>query len=53
MATAEKPAGCWAVLDAEAAFGRRIVQIGFMRRFDAPYRAMKAAVEEGTIGDAR
>ena len=48
MATTE--ADCSAILDAEAAFGRRLVQIGFMRRFDAPYRAMKDAVQKGAIG---
>ncbi len=48
MATTE--ADCSAILDAEAAFGRRLVQIGFMRRFDTPYRAMKDAVQKGAIG---
>ena len=48
MATTE--ADCSAILDAEAAFGRRLVQIGFMRRFDAQYRAMKETVEKGAIG---
>ena len=32
LATTE--ADCSAILDAEAAFGRRLVQVGFMRRFD-------------------
>jgi myo-inositol 2-dehydrogenase/D-chiro-inositol 1-dehydrogenase len=41
---------CSAILDAEAALGRRIVQVGFMRRFDADYRALKAAIASGTIG---
>ena len=49
MATTE--ADCSAILDAEAAFGRRLVQIGFMRRFDAQYRAMsRKAVQKGAIG---
>jgi myo-inositol 2-dehydrogenase / D-chiro-inositol 1-dehydrogenase len=48
MATTE--ADCSAILDAEAAFGRRLVQIGFMRRFDTQYRAMKAAIQTGAIG---
>src|ERR1700728_3462486 len=51
----EKPlattqADCSAILDAEAAFGKRLVQIGFMRRFDAQYRAMKETVQTGAIG---
>ena len=48
MATTE--ADCSAILDAETAFGRRVVQIGFMRRFDAQYRAMKETVQSGAIG---
>jgi myo-inositol 2-dehydrogenase / D-chiro-inositol 1-dehydrogenase len=51
----EKPlattqADCLAILDAEAAFGRRLVQIGFMRRFDTQYRAMKETIRKGVIG---
>ena len=45
MATTE--VDCSAIIDAEAAFGRRLVQVGFMRRFDAQYRAMKAAIASG------
>ena len=41
---------CSAILDAEIALGRRLVQVGFMRRFDAQYRAMKEAVGAGAIG---
>ena len=42
MATTE--ADCLAILEAETAFGRRLVQVGFMRRFDAQYRAMKETI---------
>ena len=48
LATTE--ADCSAILDAEAGFGRRLVQVGFMRRFDAQYRAMKEAIQKGAIG---
>jgi myo-inositol 2-dehydrogenase / D-chiro-inositol 1-dehydrogenase len=48
MATSE--ADCSAILDTEAAFGRRLVQIGFMRRFDRQYRAMKETIQKGVIG---
>ncbi len=48
MATTE--ADCSAIVDAEAAFGRRLVQIGFMRRFDTQYRAMKETIQKGVIG---
>ena len=38
------------VIDAEVAFGRRLVQVGFMRRFDADYRRLKAVIDGGTLG---
>jgi myo-inositol 2-dehydrogenase / D-chiro-inositol 1-dehydrogenase len=48
LATTE--ADCSAIIDAETAHGRRLVQIGFMRRFDPQYRAMKETIESGAIG---
>jgi len=41
---------CLRIMDAEMAAGRRLVQVGFMRRYDAGYRAMKAALDDGGIG---
>ena len=41
---------CLRIMDAEMARGRRLVQVGFMRRYDAGYQALKAALNEGTIG---
>jgi myo-inositol 2-dehydrogenase / D-chiro-inositol 1-dehydrogenase len=41
---------CLRIMDAEMASGRRLVQVGFMRRYDAGYQAMKATVEDGSIG---
>jgi len=41
---------CLRIMDAEMAAGRRLVQVGFMRRYDAGYRAMKAILEDGSIG---
>ena len=41
---------CRRILDAEMAGGRRLVQVGFMRRYDVGYRAMKQAVDDGTLG---
>jgi myo-inositol 2-dehydrogenase / D-chiro-inositol 1-dehydrogenase len=38
------------VLEAETAAGRRFVQVGFMRRFDAGYLDVKQAMVDGTIG---
>ncbi|MCB1518475.1 MAG: Gfo/Idh/MocA family oxidoreductase [Hyphomicrobiaceae bacterium] len=48
MTTSEQAA--LKVIDAEVAFGRRLVQVGFMRRFDADYRRLKAVIDGGTLG---
>ncbi len=37
--------GAKRIVDAEAATGRRLVQVGFMRRYDAGYRMLKAVVD--------
>ena len=37
--------GARRIVEAETAFGRRLVQVGFMRRYDAGYVALKRAVE--------
>jgi myo-inositol 2-dehydrogenase/D-chiro-inositol 1-dehydrogenase len=42
--------GCLRIIDAELAAGRRMLQVGFMRRYDAGYLAMKAALDDGRIG---
>ncbi|WP_349618050.1 Gfo/Idh/MocA family protein [Azotobacter salinestris] len=42
--------GCKNIIDAEMAFGRRLVQVGFMRPYDQGYRALKAAIDGGRIG---
>jgi myo-inositol 2-dehydrogenase / D-chiro-inositol 1-dehydrogenase len=41
---------CLRIIDAELAVGRRLVQVGFMRRYDVGYRALKAALDDGSIG---
>lgn len=41
---------CERIVDAETAGGRRLVTVGFMRRYDAQYRAMKEVVTGGSIG---
>jgi myo-inositol 2-dehydrogenase / D-chiro-inositol 1-dehydrogenase len=43
---------CLAVIEAEVKLGKRLAQIGFMRRFDPAYIEMKAALESGLIGPA-
>jgi myo-inositol 2-dehydrogenase/D-chiro-inositol 1-dehydrogenase len=42
--------GCVAVMEAEMKAGRRLVQVGFMRRFDPGYRAMREAMLSGRLG---
>ena len=50
LATTEE--ACSRIIDAEVASGRRVVQVGFMRRYDAAYRALKRVVVDGTVGAA-
>src|SRR3984893_476254 len=52
----EKPlattaAGCLRIVEAELKHGKRLVQVGFMRRYDAGYRALREVVAGGKIGD--
>ena len=51
----EKPlattqAACERILAAEISHGRRLIQVGYMRRYDAAYRALKSVIDEGRIG---
>ncbi|MDP3894060.1 Gfo/Idh/MocA family protein [Nocardioides sp.] len=41
---------CLRIIEAEAAHGSRLVQVGFMRRYDAAYRALKQIIDSGDIG---
>ena len=41
---------CLRIIEAEVKTGRRLVQVGYMRRYDAGYRAMKAVIADGSIG---
>ena len=47
---ATTPEACLRILAAEAAVGRRLVQVGYMRRYDAAYRALREVVHSGDIG---
>ena len=52
----EKPlavdeAGAMEVLEAEVLLGRRVIQVGFMRRFDPGYVRLKAEFTAAGIGD--
>jgi myo-inositol 2-dehydrogenase/D-chiro-inositol 1-dehydrogenase len=42
--------GCRRIVDAEIAIGKRLVQVGFMRRFDPAYRAMRRSLKSGAVG---
>ncbi len=41
---------CLRIIAAETDLGHRVVQVGYMRRFDPAYRAMKAVIDSGDIG---
>ena len=47
---APSPDSCRRIVDAEVAHGRRRIQVGFMRRYDSGYLAMKAALDRRAIG---
>lgn len=53
----EKPlaptaAECVQIMEAEQKAGKRLVTVGFMRRFDASYREMKSILQSGELGEA-
>jgi myo-inositol 2-dehydrogenase / D-chiro-inositol 1-dehydrogenase len=53
----EKPltpdvAGCRRIVAAEVAGGRRLVTVGFMRRYDPAYRDLRAGLAGGDLGAA-
>ncbi len=41
---------CLEIVEAEMKQGKHLVQVGFMRRFDAGYVALKKAIDAGEIG---
>jgi myo-inositol 2-dehydrogenase / D-chiro-inositol 1-dehydrogenase len=48
LATTE--AACSRIIDAEVSAGRRLVMVGFMRRYDPGYQAMKQTLNDRDIG---
>ena len=48
---ARSPQSARRVLQVEAARGRRLVQVGFMRRFDPGYAELKAELDRGGAGE--
>ena len=49
---AATPAECARIVEREAALGRRLITVGFMRRFDPGYVEMKRRLNEGALGAA-
>ncbi|MBO3724841.1 Gfo/Idh/MocA family oxidoreductase [Actinomyces bowdenii] len=49
---ATTPEDCIAIMEAEQRAGKKLVTVGFMRRFDAGYQQMRAALEGGELGCA-
>ncbi|MGO2052416.1 gfo/Idh/MocA family oxidoreductase [Arthrobacter sp. MYb224] len=52
----EKPltpdaASSWEIVEAEARLGRKRIQVGFMRRFDAEYRQLRQLIEDESLGE--
>lgn len=47
---APTPRECLDIIAAEVAAGRRLVQVGYMRRFDPAYTEMKATLASGRLG---
>jgi myo-inositol 2-dehydrogenase/D-chiro-inositol 1-dehydrogenase len=41
---------CLRIVEAEVAHGGRLVQVGYMRRYDVAYRALKRVLDAGEIG---
>jgi len=41
---------CLRIIEAEVVHGSRLVQVGFMRRYDSAYRALKQVIDNGDVG---
>lgn len=41
---------CFEIVAREAALGKRLIDVGFMRRFDPAYRALKERLDSGALG---
>ena len=41
---------CLKIIDAEVKLGKRFIQVGYMRRYDAAYAALKKTLASGAIG---
>lgn len=47
---AQNAADCEQIIAAELAHGKRLVQVGFMRRYDRGYAEMKRIIDSGELG---
>ncbi|MCB6365073.1 Gfo/Idh/MocA family oxidoreductase [Intestinibacillus massiliensis] len=47
---AQTAADCEKIMEAEQKAGRRLLQVGFMRRYDRGYAAMKGIIASGELG---
>lgn len=47
---AQNAADCEKIIEAELAHGKRLVQVGFMRRYDRGYAEMKRIIDSGELG---
>ncbi|WP_078408928.1 Gfo/Idh/MocA family protein [Priestia abyssalis] len=43
--------GCMRIVEAEMKHGKRLVQVGFMRRYDSGYVQLKEAIDNNEIGE--
>lgn len=43
--------GCMSIVEAEMKHGKRLVQVGFMRRYDSGYIQLKKAIDSNFIGE--
>ncbi|MGH3169226.1 MAG: Gfo/Idh/MocA family protein [Trebonia sp.] len=47
----QDPESSWRILEAEEKAGRPLIQVGFMRRFDAEYRQLRSLIAADSAGD--
>jgi len=48
---ADTSEGCRRIMDAEIVGGKKLLMVGFMRRYDTGYRQMKELIAKGNIGE--
>ena len=48
---AETAADCEKIIKSEVANGKRLIQVGFMRRYDPGYQEMKRIIDSGELGE--